>query len=99
MITAYSWAAGIFEQTLPPSLPDAEKRAELVCEINTALVKGKNGSSTDVLLKDLDTDDKNNRLNKIAQISMAYLAEQMDEKLRKNILLRLWTGCMESNPF
>jgi hypothetical protein len=96
MITAYSWAAGIFEQTLHPSLSDAEKTAELVYEINTALVKGKNGSSTDVLLKDLDTDDKNNRLNKIAQISMAYLTEQMDEKLRKNILLRLWTGCMDA---
>jgi hypothetical protein len=96
MITAYSWAAGIFEQTLHPSLTDAEKRAKLVYEINTPLVKGKNGSSTDVLLKDLDSDDNNNRLNKIAQISMAYLTEQMDDKLRKNILLRLWTGCMDA---
>jgi hypothetical protein len=67
MITAYSWADRIFQQTLPPSLTDAEKRAELVYEINTVLVKGKNGSSTDTLLKDLDTDDKNNCLNKIAQ--------------------------------
>ena len=96
MITAYSWAAEIFQQILPLSLTDAEKRAELVHEINTPLVKGTNGSSTDVLLKDLDTDYKNNRLNKIAQISMAYLTEQIDEKLRKNILLRLWTGCMDA---
>lgn len=59
MIIAYSWAAGIFQQTLLPSLTDAEKRAELVYEINTALVKGKNGSSPDTLLKDLDTDDYN----------------------------------------
>jgi hypothetical protein len=42
-----------------------------------------------------DSDDKNNRLNEIAQLSMAYLTEQMDEKLRKNILLRLWMGCMD----
>ena len=46
IITAYSWAAGIFQQILCPSLTDAEKRAELVYEINTPLVKGTNGSST-----------------------------------------------------
>jgi hypothetical protein len=27
---------------------------------------------------------------------MAYLTEQMDEKLRKNILLRLWMRCMDA---
>ena len=27
---------------------------------------------------------------------MAFLTEQMDEKVRKNILLRLWTGCIEA---
>jgi hypothetical protein len=42
MITAYSWAAGIFQQILPASLTDVEKRAKLVYEINTPLVKGKN---------------------------------------------------------
>jgi hypothetical protein len=51
------------------------KRAELVCEINTSLMKGKN-ASTDVLLKDLHIDDKNNRLKNIAQISMTYLSHQ-----------------------
>jgi hypothetical protein len=60
------------------------------------MAKGKNGPSTDVLLKDLDINDKNNRLKKIAQISITYLTEQMDEKLRENILLRLWTGCMDA---
>jgi hypothetical protein len=44
----------------------------------------------------LDTDDKNNRLKKIAEISMTYLTEEVDEKLRENILLRLWTGCMDA---
>lgn len=27
---------------------------------------------------------------------MSYLTEQIDEIPRKNILLRLWTGCMEA---
>jgi hypothetical protein len=74
LITTYSWAAGIFQQTLPASLTDAEKRAEQVNEINKPLVKANNA---DILLKDLDSDDKNNRLNEIAQLSMAYLTEQM----------------------
>ena len=39
IITAHSWAAGIFQQKLPASLTDAEKRAELVYEINTPLVQ------------------------------------------------------------
>ena len=93
MITAYSWAAGIFQHTLPASLTDAEKRAELVHQINNPLIKGNNA---DIPLKDLNSDDKNNRLNEIAQLSMAYLTEQMDEKLRKNILLRIWMGCMDA---
>jgi hypothetical protein len=67
-----------------------------VYQINTQLIREQNDLSADTPLKDLDSDHKNNRLNKVAQMSMAYLTEQMDEKLRKNILLRLWTGCMEA---
>src|SRR5438445_6716518 len=96
MITAYSWAAGIFQHTLPASLTDAEKIAELVHQINSPLIKGNNA---DIPLKDLDSDDKNNRLNEIAQLSMAYLTEQMDEKLRKNILLRLWMDAAKAIRF
>ncbi len=41
MITAYSWAAGLlFQQELPTSLTDVEKRARLVIEINTQLIRG-----------------------------------------------------------
>ena len=29
------------------------------------------------------------------QLSIPYLTEQIDDALRKNILLRLWTGCMD----
>ena len=96
MIIAYSWAAGIFQQTLPASLTDAEKRAELVYQIDTPLIREQNGLFSDILLKDLDSDHKNNRLNKVAQMSMAYFTEQIDEKLRKNIVLRLWVGCMDA---
>jgi len=94
MITAYSWAAGLFQQVLPSSLADIEKRARLVNEIDTSLVKGKNGQNK--ILIDLDDPESDQRLNEIAQISIPYLTEQIDDILRKNILLRLWTGCMEA---
>jgi hypothetical protein len=97
MLTAYSWAAGLFQQQLPSSLMDIEKRAKLVNEINGPLVRGNNPLVADkMLLIDLDNDEKDLRLNDISRISMAFLTEQMDEKVRKNILLRLWTGCIEA---
>jgi hypothetical protein len=89
MITAYSWAAGLFQQALPLSLVDIEKRAKLVNEINTPLVKAKKGQ--DKMLIDLEATEKDRRLNEIAQLSIPYLTEQIDDALRKNILLRLWT--------
>ena len=48
------------------------------------------------MLIDLDSKEKDRRLDDIAQNSLTYLTEQMDNKLRKNILLRLWTGCIEA---
>jgi hypothetical protein len=96
MITAYSWAVGLYQQVLPSSLVDIEKRAKLVNKINTPLVKGKNQLAEAKMLIELDALEKDHRLNEIAQISMSYLTEQIDDILRKNILLRLWTGCMEA---
>jgi hypothetical protein len=52
MITAYSWAAGLFQQDLPSSLIDVEKRAKLVNEINGPLIKGKNNYQSDRMLKE-----------------------------------------------
>jgi hypothetical protein len=96
MITTYSWAAGLFQQDLPSSLIDVEKRAKLVNEINGPLVRGKNYNSSDTMLKDLDDNEKNLCLNNIAQISMSYLTEELDYNIRKNILLRLWVGCIDA---
>ncbi|MFZ0221004.1 MAG: hypothetical protein WAM42_04830, partial [Candidatus Nitrosopolaris sp.] len=67
---------------------------KLVNEINTSLVKAKNGQ--DKMLIDLGATEKDRRLDEIAQLSIPYLTEQIDDALRKNILVRLWTGCMEA---
>jgi hypothetical protein len=98
MLTTYSWAAGLFQQELPSSLIDVEKRAKLLNEINAPLIQGNSRDSLTVnlMLTDLDSKEKDRRLYDIAQTSLTYLTEQMDNKLRKNILLRLWTGCMEA---
>ena len=100
MITAYSWAVGLFQVDLPSSIIDVEKRAKLVNEINGPLIRrgGKNyNSHSDIaMLKDLDDNGKNLRLDSIAQISIPYLTEQLDDNIRKNILLRLWVGCIDA---
>jgi DNA helicase IV len=98
MITAYSWAAGLlFQQELPSSLADVEKRASLVNEINTPLIQGKGTSeAAGAMLMDLDDNERSRRLDDISQVSMSYLTEQLDDMIRKNILLRLWTGCIDA---
>ena len=85
MITAYSWAAGLFQQMLPLSLVDIEKRARLVNEINTPLVKAKNGQNK--MLIDLEANEKDRRLDEIVQLSIPYLTEQMDDVPKKEYSL------------
>jgi hypothetical protein len=86
----------LFQKELPLSLADIEKRAKLVNEINGPLITGKIHLTDNKMLKDLDNDEKQQRLDEIVQISMPYLTEQFDNNVRKNILLRLWTGCMDA---
>jgi hypothetical protein len=74
MLTTYSWAASLFQQELPSSLIDVEKRARLVDEINSPLIQG----NSNLMLIDLDGKKKDNRLEDIAKTSLTYLSEQMD---------------------
>jgi len=48
------------------------------------------------LLADLDHDERTKRLNAIAERSKLYMTEDLDDNIRKNILLRLWAGCMDA---
>lgn len=59
MLTTYSWAAGLFQQELPSSLIDVEKRTKLVNEINAPLIQGNSRTSLTVnlMLTDLDNKD------------------------------------------
>jgi hypothetical protein len=96
MITAYSWACGLVKLDLPPSLSDLTKRTNLINEINSLLFTPTNPRTAKKLLVDLDHDGRTNRLNVIADKSKSYMSEDLDDNVRKNILLRLWAGCMDA---
>lgn len=95
-LAAYSWAASLLQQELPPSLADVEIRAKLVNEINQPLISGIGNPVTPRMLVDLDYNQRDLRLTSKAKISSNYLTEEMDDILRINISLRLWTGCIEA---
>ncbi|HZA71093.1 MAG TPA: hypothetical protein VE548_15470 [Nitrososphaeraceae archaeon] len=95
-LAAYSWAASLFRQELPPSLADVEIRASLVNEIDQPLISGIDNPVISGMLVDLDYNQRDLRLTSIAKISGNYLTEKMDDKLKINISLRLWTGCIEA---
>ena len=80
MLTTYSWAAGLFQRELPSSLIDVEKRAKLLNEINAPLIQGNNRDSLTVnlMLTDLDSKEKDCRLDDIAQSSSTHLTEHID---------------------
>ena len=61
-------------------------------EINGLFVRGNNPLVADKMLMDLDGDEKDLRLDDIAQISMGFLTEQMDDKIRKNIFVMSLDG-------
>jgi hypothetical protein len=96
MITAYSWACGLFKSDLPLSLNDLTKRTNLIDEINSLLFSANDPHSAKKLLADLDHDERTKRLNAIAERSKLYMTEDLDDNIRKNILLRLWAGCLDA---
>lgn len=96
MITAYSWACGLFEWELPSSLNDLTNRTNLIDEINSLLFSANDPRSAKKLLGDLDHDERTKRLNAIAERSKLYMTEDLDDNVRKNILLRLWAGCIDA---
>lgn len=93
MATASRWAdeLGPPPASLPSSLEDVSKRANLVNEINRA-------DFADALLADyrqnLDMKDKQKQLDRIGRISKQYMPDVKSSEERQNISLRLWSGCL-----
>ena len=89
---AIKWADGIGPPPkLPSSLNDISTRLKLLLELD-------NPYFVNSLMKDfnqrLGIIEKNNSLEEIAQISKKYLYDISEDRLRSNISLRLWAGCL-----
>lgn len=75
-------------------MADVEIKAGLVNDINQPLISGIDNLIIPGMLVDLDYNQRDLRLTSIEKISSNYLTEEMDNKLRINKSLRLWTGCV-----
>lgn len=96
MITAYLWASTIPQLSLPSSLNDISRRANLVNEINSYLFTAVDTATAGMLLENIDFVERSNRLKNMVEKTREYMAEDIDSNARANILLRLWTGCIEA---
>ncbi|MCW3992613.1 MAG: hypothetical protein NWE79_07875 [Candidatus Bathyarchaeota archaeon] len=90
MDTALRWADELGPPPqLPLSLQNVEQRAKLVDAIDGPLIQNS-------LLMRLSNEEKAMRLMDVAKISKKYITDVDDEKIRINISLRLWSGCLSA---
>jgi hypothetical protein len=90
MDTALKWAEKIgLPPVLPKSLENVDQRARLVDHIDSKLIQNS-------FLHELDAKEKANRLNDITELSRNFISDVNDDNDIKNLLLRLWAGCMSA---
>lgn len=94
MLYAYSWACRLSQETLPTSLKDVEIRAILIDTIDFPITR--EGNTANILLEYMSEDERQIRLEKALRIANSFLTEQISEILKKNIILRLWSGCLDA---
>lgn len=92
MVTALRWADELGPSSpLPLSLEEVSQRAKLVNEINRV-------DFVDTLFADrdgsVDIKQKGKELSKLSRRSKKYMPDVKSPELRKNISLRLWSGCL-----
>ena len=92
MKTALKWANELGPvPSLPRSLKDVDKCANLVRAINTQnFVRTLLADS----YKNLSYEEKQNCLYELTEISKEYLPDVNDAYFRANVSLRLWSGCL-----
>jgi hypothetical protein len=90
MDTALKWAEEIGPPpVLPKSLQDAEQPAGLIDQIDNKLI-------CDSFLHELDPKEKDERLNYITEIIRLFISDVDHDNEIKNLILRLWAGCMSA---
>jgi hypothetical protein len=97
MDTAYSWASDLADLSHLKMTLDINQRIQLILEINEEIGRYinhdlKSGGSG--LLKNFTDTVKEILLNRIDSLVGHYIPDEMNEKYRKSIGLRLWSGCL-----
>ena len=94
MLYAYIWACRLSQEMLPTSLEDVEIRAILIDKIDFPITG--EGNTANILLEYMSEDEREIRLRKALQIADSFLVEQIPEIQKKNVILRLWSGCLDA---
>lgn len=94
MLYAYFWACRLPQDMLPTSLKDVEMRAILIDKIDFPITG--EGNTANILLEYMSEDERQIRLGKALRIADSFLTDQISELLKKSIILRLWSGCLDA---
>ena len=94
MLYAYFWACKLSIEVLPTSLKDVETRAILIDRIDMPLTVENN--TANLLLEYMSQDEREFRLNKVLGIANSFLLDIPTEASKKNVILRLWSGCLDA---
>jgi len=90
MDTAIEWANVLGPPpSLPASLGSMERRAKLVDRVDSSLIAGS-------FLHKLKDEERIQRLNVIVELSRSFLPDVRRIDEIKNVILRLWAGCMSA---
>ena len=99
MDTAYSWASDLGDLSHLKMTLDNNQRTKLILEINEVVGRYidhdlKSGGYG--LFENFSEAVRENFLNRIDDIVRRYIPDEMNEKYRKSIGLRLWSGCLSA---
>ena len=99
MTTAYSWATNLADLSHLKMTLDINQRIQLILKINEEIGRYinhdlKSGGSG--LFENFSDTVKEIFLNRIDDIVRRYIPDEKNEKYRKSIGLRLWSGCLSA---
>ena len=97
MNTAYSWASDLSDLSHLKMTLDINQRIQLILEIEMEVDRySKYDLSGSGLFENFSGTVKEIFLNRIDDIVRRYIPDERNEKYRKSIGLRLWSGCMSA---
>jgi hypothetical protein len=97
MDTAYSWATDLADLSYLKMTLDINQRIQLILDIEKDVDRySKYDLSGCSLFENFSETAKEIFLNRIDDIVRQYIPDETNEKYRKSIGLRLWSGCMSA---